>query len=98
MSMHPNSAQFQPGRHTRLKAFGMIVAAGAVLAAASFTLAHPSTVDGGGPSVDVASGNHNSTYDPPAVPGMNMGATVTDTTPSSALPVEKAVPPVKAGH
>jgi len=97
MSMHGNSAQSQPGRHSRLKAFGLIAGAGAVLAAVSFTLAHPdSRVDG--PSVVVAGGNHNPTYAPPAVPGMNMGGTLTETTPSSVLPVEKAVPPVKAGN
>ena len=99
MSMHANSAKSQPGRHSRLKAFGMIVGAGAVLAAVSFTLAHPdSSVDGGAPGVLVAGGNHNATYAPPAVPRMDMGGTVTETTPSSALPVEKAVPQVKAGH
>ena len=99
MSMHGKSVKSQPGRHSRLKAFGLIAGAGAVLAAVAFTLAHPngSVVDGRSGLV-VAGGNHNPTYDPPAAPGMNMGGTVTETTPSSALPVEKAVPQVKAGH
>jgi hypothetical protein len=94
-----NYAKSHPGRHSRLKAFGMIAGTGAVLAAAAFTLAQPdSSIDGGRHSALVAGGNHNPTYTQPAVPGMNMGGTVTETTPSSALPVEKAVPPVKAGH
>ena len=95
--MHARSAKSQPGGHSRLKAFGMIAGAGAVLAAVAFALAHPdSNVDG--PSGLVAGGNNNQTFAPPAVPGMNMGGTVTETTPSSALPVEKAAPQVKAGH
>jgi hypothetical protein len=98
MSMDVYSAKSRPGRHSRLKAFGLIAGAGAVLAAVSFTLAHPDSRVDGGPTVVVAGGNHNPTYTPPAVPGMNMGGTLTETTPSSALPVEKAVPQVKAGN
>lgn len=94
MSNYPIS---QPNRQSRLKTFGLIAGAGAVLAAVSFTLAHPEN-SGGGPSVLVAGGNHNPTYAPPAVPSMNMGGTVVSTTPTSVLPVEKAVPQVKAGH
>ena len=86
-----------PARKPRLKAFGLVVGAGAVLAAVAFTLAQPDN------SAEVhrgltASGNHNPTFAPPNVPGMNMGATVVSTTPTTVLPVEKAVPQVKAGH
>jgi hypothetical protein len=97
MSMHANSPQSEPGRHWRLKAFGMIVGAAAVLAAVSFSLAHPDNSVGGAGGV-VASGNHNPTFAPPNVPGMDMGATVVSTTPTTVLPIEKAVPQVKAGH
>jgi hypothetical protein len=94
MSMQAKSL---PSRNSRLKVFGLIVGAGAVLAALSFTLAQPDLSVGGG-GVLVAGGNHNQTYVPPAVPGMNMGGTVVSTTPTNVLPVEKAVPQVKAGH
>ncbi len=76
-----------------------IVGFGAVLAAAAITLAqHDNSVDRGnvppgGVGVLVASGNHNSTFDPPNVPGMNMGGTVVSTTPTDVLPVEKSGPP-----
>ena len=88
---------------SRLKVFGTIVGFGAMLAAAAITLAqHDTSVDEGtvrgGPGALIASGNHNSTFDPPNVPGMNMGGTVVSTTPTNVLPVEKAVPQVKAGH
>ncbi|BBY67228.1 hypothetical protein [Mycolicibacterium helvum] len=92
-----NYATPTAGRSSRLKAFGTIVGAGAVLAAVFLTLAQPDT-SVAGPGHVVAGGNNNPTYAPPAVPGMNMGGTVTETTPSSALPVEKAVPQIKAGH
>jgi hypothetical protein len=102
MSIHANFANSHSGRHGRLKAFGLIVGAGAMLAAVSFTLAHPDNgADGGsvpaGRNVFVAGGNHNPTYAPPAVPGMAMGGTVVSTTPTTVLPTEKAVPQVKAG-
>ena len=101
--MHVDFAKSGPARHSRLKAFGMIAGAGAVLAAVSFTLAQPDNgVDGGGVptgrSVFVAGGNHNPTPAPPTVPGMNMGGSVVETTPASVLPTEVAVPPIKAGH
>jgi hypothetical protein len=96
-AQHANYAKSRPGRHSRLKAFGMIAGAGAVLAAVSFCLAQPdNSVDG--PSGLVAGGNHNPTFAPPNVPGMDMGASVVSTTPTTVLPVEKAVPQVKAGH
>ncbi len=95
MSTHADSAKSQPGGQSRLKALGLILGAGAVLAAVSFTVAHPDSTDGGGSGFVVAG---NPTYAPPAVPGMNMGGTVTQTTPSTVLPVEKAVPEIKAGH
>ena len=90
-------------RPARLKNFGVAVGLGAVAAAVSFTLSHldnsadvGSVPDRGG--VLVASGNHNPTFTPPQVPVMDMGASVVETTPSSVLPTEKAVPLVKAGH
>ena len=102
-AMHVDYAKSKPGRHSRLKAFGMIAGAGAVLAAVSFTLAQPDNSVGGGSvpngrSVLVAGGNHNPTPAPPTVPGMNMGGSVVETTPASVLPTEVAVPPIKAGH
>lgn len=39
----------------------------------------------------------NTTYVQPTVAAATMGATATWTTPSSVMPTEKAVPPVKAG-
>ncbi|WP_144418270.1 hypothetical protein [Mycobacterium sp. EPa45] len=90
-------------RHSRLKVLGMIVGMGAVLAAASYTVIHDDTSVGGptvpgGGSVIVAGGNHNKTFAPPSVPGMNMGGTVTETTPTDVLPVEKAAPAIRGAH
>ncbi|APE14127.1 hypothetical protein BOH72_01680 [Mycobacterium sp. WY10] len=101
--MMVNQQKARRASGSRLKAFGTIVGFGAVLAAAAITLAqHDNSVDRGnvpgGVGALVASGNHNSTFDPPNVPGMNMGGTVVSTTPTDVLPVEKAVPQVKAGH
>lgn len=94
-----NSRTTGSARSARLKALGLLAGAAAVLAAVAFSLAQPDgTVEPGGHGALVAGGNHNPTFAPPAVPGMDMGATVTETTPSSALPIEKAVPAVKAGH
>ncbi|WP_396928176.1 hypothetical protein [Mycolicibacterium sp.] len=103
--MQADCGQSTPRRpsESRLKAFGTIVGVGAVLAAAAITMAqHDTSAERGsvpgGTGALIASGNHNSTFDPPNVPGMNMGGTVVSTTPTDVLPVEKAVPQVKAGH
>jgi hypothetical protein len=73
----------------------MIAGAGAVMAAVSFTLAQPDSVEG---TTLARGGGHNPTFAPPNVPGMDLGSTVVETTPASVLPTEKAVPQVKAGH
>ncbi|WP_149440159.1 hypothetical protein [Mycolicibacterium sp. P1-5] len=81
----------------------MIAGTSAVLAAASYSVIHHDASLGGpavpsGGSVVVAGGNHNKTFAPPTIPGMNMGGTVTETTPTDVLPVEKAAPGIRGAH
>ncbi|WP_396928956.1 hypothetical protein [Mycolicibacterium sp.] len=81
----------------------MIAGMGAVLAAASYTVIHHDASVGGstppvGGSVVVAGGNHNKTFAPPSAPNMDMGGTVTETTPTDVLPVEKAEPAIRGAH
>ena len=90
-------------RASRVKMLAMIAGMGAVLAAASYTVIHHDASLGGstdpaGGSVVVAGGNHNKTFAPPSAPGMNMGGTVTETTPTDVLPTEKAVPAIRGSH
>ncbi len=87
----------------RVKMLAMIAGMGAVLAAASYTVIHHDASVGGstppvGGSVVVAGGNHNKTFAPPSAPNMDMGGTVTETTPTDVLPVEKAEPAIRGAH
>ncbi|QYL14508.1 hypothetical protein [Mycolicibacterium pallens] len=87
----------------RVKMWAMIAGMGAVLAAASYTVIHHDASLGGstvpvGGGVVVAGGNHNKTFAPPSAPNMNMGGTVTETTPTDVLPVEKAEPAIRGAH
>ncbi|MCV7215567.1 hypothetical protein H7J51_09750 [Mycobacterium crocinum] len=92
-----------PSNADRVKMLAMVAGMGAVLAAASFTVIHHDASVGGstppvGGGVVVAGGNHNKTFAPPSAPNMNMGGTVTETTPTDVLPVEKAEPAIRGAH
>jgi len=68
--------------------------AAAIVGMATFALSQPDTQVGGGPLPQAGSGSApvNTSYTQPAAPGMNMGATATETTPDTVLATTKAVP------
>ena len=92
-----------PSNVDRVKMLAMIAGMGAVLAAASYTVIHHDaslgvSTDPIGGGVVVEGGNHYKTFAPPTAPNMNMGGTVTETTPTDVLPVEKAEPAIRGAH
>ncbi|HEV7420481.1 MAG TPA: hypothetical protein VGO30_11605 [Mycobacterium sp.] len=74
-----------------------IIGIGALAVMAVLGIAYGDTHGSGRAVAGSGDAPANTTYTQPSVAGATMGATATWTTPTSVMPTEKAVPPVKAG-
>ena len=84
----------------RVKPLGVVLGAAALatLGVLSFCATPPDTTTVDIPLAGSGSAPVNTTFVQPVVGGMNLGNTVTTTTPPPAPAISMAVPAVKAGH
>jgi len=75
-----------------------VVGVGAFVTLGALSAAYGGLAVGPGPRLKAGSGSAptNTTFQQPAVGGMNLGATATTTTPGSEPPITMAKPPLKA--
>jgi hypothetical protein len=78
----------------RLRSLAVVAGGAAIVGMGAFAFSQPDIQVGGGPFPQAGSGSApvNTSYTQPTAPGMQMGGTVTETTPDTVLATTKAVP------